>query len=190
MDKIFVKKYLLGMRKFPKIASSRVLYKGYISLREDEIINRDGKHSAFNVVQTPGDAVTVLAILGDGNFVICAEYRHGIGDWVYTLPGGNVDPGENPLEAGKRELLEETGYRAKNFKELAIHYPCPAILNQKVHVLTATGAELAGFPSLEPAEWIETHTMSENEVYALIADGAMVDSVLIAGLFHYRLTLL
>ena len=175
------------MEKIPEIKSSKILYEGYISLREDKLLTKDGKTLPFNVVEPPSDAVAILAQTTDNLFVMCSEYRHGVGRWVYSLPGGNLDGEEDALEAGKRELLEETGFECKNIEELAVYYPCPAILDQRVHLTFATEVSRSSFPMLEPGEWIETHLMSEAQIYDLVANGAHVDGLLLAMLHYHRL---
>ncbi len=175
------------MSKKPDTKSSRIIYEGYIDLIEDDLITKTGDIITFNVIKTKSPAVAILAETLDGTFLITTEYRHGIGDNVMSVPGGNIDDAEDPITAGKRELLEETGFEAPNWKELGTFFPCPALLDQKVHLLLAQEAERTALPRLEPAEWIESTLMAYEEIREKMKTGLATDGVLLAILYHYSI---
>ena len=173
------------MRKKPAIHASRLIYSGYVDLIEDDLETKTGDTITFNVIKTKRPAVAILAETVENTLLVTTEYRHGIAENVMSVPGGNIDGDEDPITAGKRELLEETGFEATHWKELGTFFPCPALLDQKVHLLLAGEAERTAFPRLEPAEWIESNLMTYDDLCKKIKTGIPTDSVLLALLHYY-----
>jgi 8-oxo-dGTP pyrophosphatase MutT (NUDIX family) len=109
------------------------------------------------------DWVHVLALTADDRAVMVRQWRPGLGAASLELPGGMADRGEtDPVATGRRELLEETGYGAAEFRELPPLSPDPAHANNRVHFLLALGAERVAEPRLDPTEEIavELHPVS------------------------------
>src|ERR1700685_755641 len=100
-----------------KIISSKMVYQGKVfGVRQDVVVEPGGKPTARDIVTHPG-SVVVLPVLNDGRLLMIRQYRHTVGGFLLEVVAGRKEAGENNLKAAKRELAEETGYRAKHFRE-------------------------------------------------------------------------
>src|SRR3989338_5023308 len=93
----------------PEILESKIAYKGYFEIREDILELPEHPKRVFNVLLTSPEASVILAETESGDFILNREFRHPTDSWLYGCPGGTIDPGETPMQAAERELLEETG---------------------------------------------------------------------------------
>lgn len=148
----------------------------------DTLELENGDNYTYYSLHTTDTSVMVVAFTEDGHLVLNKEYRHPTRQILLSLPGGLVDHGESNEEAAKRELLEETGYIAKNVTFLGASYPFPGISPQKTHYFLAERVILKKKPALEPCEILETFLIQKNELEQAIRSGAEVDSHLLTGL--------
>jgi len=102
------------------------------------------------VVDQPHDAVAVAARFPNGDMLLVRQYRHAVGDWLLEIPAGRLDPGESPLEAARRELEEETGYRARSWKDLGRFVLAPALCTERITLFLAEDLEAAGTDRRSP----------------------------------------
>ena len=167
----------------PKIASSEVVHKGFFTLRIDKIKLPHGIQRPYTVLETGHHAAAIIAINEDNQIVTLKEYRHPTGKWVFGCPGGRIDAGESPIEAAKRELLEETGHTASEFIYLGNAYPFAAVSEQTIHYILAKGAKSIQEPTHEPYELMQIHVLSEQQLYKNISNGDPLDGVLCTALF-------
>jgi ADP-ribose pyrophosphatase len=127
---------------------------------------------------------SVMAITRDQQVVLIKQYRHGAQDIVWEFPGGVVDDDENPLDGGRRELLEETGYTASSLIEVGKFYANPALQTNLMYGYLAYDAEKTGIQKLDEAEDIEVHLVQLNELIAMTKRGEFLNGLQVAVLFH------
>jgi 8-oxo-dGTP pyrophosphatase MutT (NUDIX family) len=126
----------------------------------------------------------VLALTKDGEAVLVRQYRHGVGDVLWELPGGVVEDTENPLEGGRRELLEETGYASARFLEVGRLYPNPALQTNTLYSFLALDAEKLSEQNLDAGEDIEVHLVPLDELIEMAKQGAFPNALQMAVLFQ------
>ena len=146
-------------------------------------IGADGRRHARQIIRHPGAAV-VLPVLDDGRVVLIRNYRIAVEQTLVELPAGTLDPGEEPVETARRELAEETGYRARRMEPLAAFYSSPGILDERMHLFLATGLA-PGEPDLQGGEQIEPLVVPWREALEMIQSGAIRDAKTLVGLLYY-----
>lgn len=138
--------------------SSRTVYRGrLLEVREDDVRLPDGKTSRREYIVHPGAAV-MLAMPDSGSVVMERQYRYPLGEHVYELPAGKIDPGEDPLRTAQRELLEETGYTARDWRHLLSTYPVVGYSNERVELYLARDLEHVGH-ALDEEEFLDVFVM-------------------------------
>lgn len=134
------------------------------------------------------DWVVVVALPEEGGIVLVRQFRWGADALSWELPGGIIDEGEDPVEAGLRELHEETGYLAASGRLLGQCLPNPAILNNRCHLVLAEGCRL----SEKGTQWdeheeMEVRVLEEEEIFNWVKAGRIHHSLALTGLFYYKL---
>ena len=125
----------------------------WINLRADQCLTDGGREIAPYYVLTYPDWVHIAALTDDDELVLVEQYRHGVGMSCLELPGGMMDAADSdPLVAARRELAEETGFAAKEWKRVSSLYANPANQTNHVHTVLATGCYRTGDPVLEDGE--------------------------------------
>lgn len=119
------------------IHSDRIWEGKVVNLKRDIVSLPNGKQGFREVVEHPG-GVVVLPILPDGRILFVEQYRYALGEHLLELPAGKLEPGENPMAAIQRELMEETGYEAKAWEELSYIYTAPGFCSEKLWLYRAT----------------------------------------------------
>ena len=107
---------------------------------------------------------------------------------MWELPAGSVDPGERPLQTARRELIEETGYRAKNWKKLITFFPSPGFLTEQMTIYLATGLTAGQAAPMED-ERIETRWFTAREIEDAIDAEEIVDAKSMLGYFFWKRSL-
>ncbi|MCX6987201.1 MAG: NUDIX hydrolase [Chlamydiae bacterium] len=171
----------------PKVTGSQRVYEGFFNIRVDQLEIPPDQHMPYTILETKHHAVVVLAYTKEGKILVLKEYRHPVGKWLFGCPGGTIDPGESPIEAGKRELLEETGYTADTFIILGSACPFPSAASQTISYILATGAKKNQEPNLEPFELVECEEKTEEELCEAIRLGHPVDGILCTALLFQRI---
>ena len=143
----------------------------------------DGKLHVRETVQHPG-AVTILPVLDDGRVCLIRNYRVAVDQTLVELPAGTLEPGEDPAVTAKRELTEETGYRAASIEKLGEFYMSPGILNERMHLYVARGLQ-PGPAALEPGEQIETFVVPWADAMRMALDGTIQDAKTLVGLLSF-----
>ena len=132
------------------------------------------------IVRHPG-AVVVLPLLDDGRVCLIRNYRISVNQTLLELPAGTLEPGEQPIHNAERELIEETGYRAKKLEPLHASYLSPGILDERMHLFLATGLT-PGETAREAGEEIDNLVVPWEEAVQMAIDGRIQDAKSIVGL--------
>lgn len=129
--------------------------------------------------------INVIAITEDGKYIIERQYRHGTQTLDYELCAGTVEKGETPLDAAKRELLEETGYAEGNWELYCVSAPNPAAMTNRNYSFLAKGVRYTGERHQEITEDIEVNLITYNELKELVKEGAFLQGQMLAPLWKY-----
>ena len=168
-----------GKTETARLLSSVVVYQGPLfRVVHDKLIEPGGRRGERDVIRHNG-SVVILAIDSskskkDPWIVIERQYRHAANQFLWELPAGKLDAGEEPLAGAQRELEEETGYRAKKWKPLVEYYASPGFLGESMRVFLAEGL-LAGDAHPEEDEQIEFRLVKLSDVLKMIDKGAIKD---------------
>jgi ADP-ribose pyrophosphatase len=167
-----------------RILRSKIIYSGPVfGIRRDEVIEPGGVRTTREVITHSG-SVVVLPVLEDGRVLLIRQYRHAARAFLWELVAGRIDEGESPRKAAARELIEETGYRAKRFRIFLDFYPSPGFLEEKMFILLAEGLS-EGIAQPEKDERIESRAYDCKELEQMIQKRIIRDGKTIAGLLYY-----
>jgi ADP-ribose pyrophosphatase len=176
-----------------ELISSEIVFQGSLfRVLHDKIIEPSGKPNERDVIRHNG-SVVILAIDSSKSkknpwIVIERQYRHAANQYLWELPAGKLDGGEDPLAGAQRELAEETGYSAKKWKPLVEYYASPGFLGESMKVFLAEGL-VAGDAHPEEDEEIEFRLVKLSDVLKMIEKGAIKDGkTLTSVLLYARLT--
>jgi ADP-ribose pyrophosphatase len=160
---------------------SKTVYRGrLLHVNEDVVRLPDGKQARREYIVHPGAAV-MLAMPDAGSVLMERQYRYPLRSHVYELPAGKIDPGEDALETAKRELLEETGYRAREWRHLLTTYPVVGYSNERIELYLARDLEHVGH-ALDEGEFLDVFTLALDEALQWVRSGRIVEAKTIMGL--------
>lgn len=167
-----------------QIADCRVF-----SVREDLSVNTaNGQKATFFVIENP-DWVNIIALTPDRRVVLIEQFRHGTQSVILEIPGGMIDPNEDPRTAADRELTEETGYRAGELIFLGKSHPNPALQSNTIHHFLALDCRETGRTDFDEHESLVNRLVSVDEIPGLIERGRITHSLAITGFYYLTLFL-
>jgi ADP-ribose pyrophosphatase len=168
-----------------KLVSSKLQFKCPIfSVTQDEAAEPGGRRIKRAIVQHAGSAV-MMAVDEDRRILLVRQYRLPARAFLWELPAGRLDPGETSLAAAKRELGEETGYRAKRWTKLASYYASPGYVAEKMTIYLASELT-AGEATPMDDEQIECRWFEAGELDRSVESGKIVDGKTIIGYLMWR----
>lgn len=168
-----------------KIISSEERFKSKIfTVTEDHAVDPDGFEIHRAIIHHPGSAV-MMAVDNKKRILLVRQYRLPARKSMWELPAGRIDSGEKPLQAAKRELIEETGFRAKKWKKLAEYYPSPGFLAEKMSLFLATNLTEGDARPMED-ERIEKRWFKAKEIDEEIRKGKVIDGKTITGFLLWK----
>ena len=150
----------------------------------DTVTGPDGTAIKRDVILHPG-AVVILPVLDAERVVLLRNHRWVVGETLWELPAGTPEPGEDLLEAAKRELLEETGYTAELWRSIGFLYASPGVLDEKLHLFVAQGLT-PGEQDLEADERIEPKVVRLDEAVRMCLAGEVKDAKTITALLLWE----
>jgi ADP-ribose pyrophosphatase len=172
-----------------KLISSKLAYKGKVfSVFSDKVVEPGGAINTREVIRHNG-SVVILAVdesknPQDPDIIFERQYRHAAGQFLIELPAGRVEPGEAPLTAAKREMIEETGFRAKRWSLLTKYFASPGFLGEWMQIYLARDIR-DGVSQPEDDEQIEVFRLPLSEALALVAANKIHDGKTLIGLMLY-----
>ena len=172
-----------------EMLGSEVVFEGPLfHVVRDRLIEPGGKLATRDIVRHNGSAV-ILAVDNtkskrDPWIVGERQYRHAAGRFLWELPAGKLEPGEDPLLGAQRELAEETGYRAKKWKPLVEYYASPGFVGESMKVFVAEGLT-SGDTNLDEDEQIAFRLVKLSEIVKMIEKGAILDGKTLSAVLLY-----
>ncbi len=160
---------------------AKTVYRGrLLQVQEDTVRLPDGSTSRREYIVHPGAAV-ILAMPDAHSVLMERQFRYSLRSHVYELPAGKIDPGEEPLATAKRELLEETGYRGRDWRHLLTTYPVVGYSSERIELYLARELEHVGH-ALDEGEFLEVFTMPLAEALTWVRNGRIVETKTIMAL--------
>ena len=172
-------------KKWTILKSEYLIRRPWLTARRDHVRFPDGRENPEYYVLEYPDWVNVIAITKDGHFVMERQYRHALGRTSFELPCGVMEQGEEPLEAIKRELLEETGYGGGEWRHLMDISANSSTMNNMTHCFLATGVEKISEPHLDDTEELEVYLLSREKVWELLKTNQFVQALMVAPLWKF-----
>lgn len=161
---------------------SSLVYDGMLlKVRRDRVRLPDGREGVREYFRHPG-AVVVIAFLPNGNLLLERQYRYPLDRVFIELPAGKIDPGEDVLACAMRELLEETGFEASTWREVATLHPCIGYSDEKLVYFHAQELVYSG-RKLDEEEFIEHFELPLEEALEYVRRGEITDNKTVSGLF-------
>ncbi len=172
------------MDKTEKLLRQEPIYKGrVINITKDEVVCPNGQTSLREIVHHRGGVAILFKV--DDKFIFEKQYRYAMNEEIIEMPAGKLEEGEIPLEAAKRELLEETGYRPLEMIHLGDSYPTPGYSTEVIHLYYCPKA-VKEERHLDNDECIDLIYLTLEEIEEMIAQGKIKDSKSVASIFLYK----
>ncbi|MEO6322525.1 MAG: NUDIX hydrolase [Polaromonas sp.] len=162
------------------VSSAQILKGNFLEVCRDIVSLPDGKHTSREYVIHPG-AVMIVALLDDGRVVLERQYRYPVHAVMIEFPAGKLDPGEASLACAQRELLEETGYTAREWARAGVLHPVISYSTEFIDVWFARGLTL-GERKLDAGEFLDVFTATPTELLEWCGSGQVTDAKTLTGM--------
>lgn len=165
--------------------TQQLIYQGRkIQVFQDVTIHADGRTIQRDIVRHPG-AVVILPLIDKDHLCLLRNHRIVVGETLWELPAGTLEPGEPPEQTARRELAEETGYRAECWRSLLEFYPSPGVLDERMYLFLAEDLT-PGEMSLEPDEQLTPEVVPIAQALEWTLDGTIRDGKTLVGLLFWQ----
>lgn len=172
-------------RKWEILGSEYLFRRPWLTVRKDCVKLPSGQvNDEFYVLEYP-DWVNVIAITKDGEMVMVRQYRHALGVTEYELCAGVMEEGETPLQAARRELMEETGFGGGEWTEYMTICANPSNHTNLAHTFLAIGVEPMSEQHLDDTEELTCHLLSQQDVFDMLQRGEILQALMAAPLWKY-----
>jgi ADP-ribose pyrophosphatase len=155
-----------------------------LKVHRDRVRLPDGSETVREYIRHPG-AVAIVALFDDGRVLLERQHRYALRRDFIEIPAGKLDPGEAHLDTAKRELLEETGYVAAEWRRLCLLHPCIGYSDEGIELWLARKLELRE-RKLDHGEFLETLVLPFDEAVQMVRDGRITDAKTVAGLLWLK----
>jgi ADP-ribose pyrophosphatase len=162
------------------LASEQILKGNFLHALRDTVLLPDGRQAEREYIIHPG-AVMVVALLDDGQVVLERQFRHPMQKVMIEFPAGKLDAGEAVLDCARRELLEETGYTAREWARAGVMHPVISYSTEFIEVWFARGLT-PGERQLDAGEFLDVFSASPEQLLAWCADGSVTDAKTLSGM--------
>ncbi|MCC8071874.1 MAG: NUDIX hydrolase [Bacteroidales bacterium] len=170
-------------RKWKILSSEYLVKRPWLTARRDKVLLPDGRvNDEYYVLEYPS-WINIIAFTTDGRLIMEHQYRHALGQTGIEIPAGVVEPGEEPLAAAKRELLEETGYEGGEWTHFMTLSANPGSFSNLSYTFLAQGVEPTGSRHLDATEDLEVILMEKTEVVKILERGEMIQALMVAPLY-------
>lgn len=168
-----------------RLSSEYLIERPWLTARRDKVQLPSGRiFDEYYVLEYP-TWVNVIALTEDGMMVLVRQYRHALAQTNFEIVAGCVEPGEEPLAAARRELLEETGFGGGEWIELMQLSANPSTTTNITHCFLAKGVTRIAEQHLDATEDIEVYVLPPEKVYEMLKDGEFVQALMVAPLWRY-----
>ncbi|MDR1163808.1 MAG: NUDIX hydrolase [Candidatus Accumulibacter sp.] len=168
---------------------SEVVFQGRVlDVRKDRVRLPDGRESIREYIRHPG-AVIVIPVLDSGELIFERQFRYPLRRVFLELPAGKIEPGEDILATAQRELLEETGYSAREWRRVGVVNSCIGYSDERVEIFLARGLRRESAQQLDQGEFIDLEILSLDTALQAFRQGEITDGKTIAALFWAEKTL-
>jgi len=167
-----------------QLTSEEAFHGHLLKVWVDKVQLPNGRQSTREMIKHQG-AVGILPVLPDGSMIFVKQFRYAMNSVIYEIPAGKLEVGEDHLECAKRELSEETGYKAQKWEKLTSIVTTPGFTNETIHLYMATGLTLEK-QHPDPDEFLDVVALKPEEVKKMVLQEEIFDAKTLAALLLYN----